>query len=132
GLSTLLTSTPLGEVINEQQLRCQRTRAGLRIGHSRHVDLIRYVAWLVQLRHAPKPEAAGATPAHLEREVAAKGAAALGNRREQMKGHGQKLTAKQEALIAALLTEPTYAAAAAQAGVSEATMYRWLQVPVFH
>src|SRR5262249_41617928 len=35
-----------------------------------------------------------------------------------MKGHGQKLTGKQEALIAALLTEPTQAAAAARAGVT--------------
>jgi hypothetical protein len=34
-----------------------------------------------------------------------------------MEGHGQKLTGKQEALIAALLTEPSYAAAAAKAGV---------------
>src|SRR5262249_14639977 len=44
---------------------------------------------------------------------------------------GQKLTAKQEALIAALLTEPTHAAAAVQAGISKATMYRWLQLPAF-
>jgi hypothetical protein len=48
-----------------------------------------------------------------------------------MKGHGQKLTGKQEALIAALLTEPTYAAAATKAGVSEATLYRWLKLPDF-
>jgi hypothetical protein len=48
-----------------------------------------------------------------------------------MRGHGQKLTAKQEALIAALLTEPTHAAAADKAGVSEATLYRWLQLPEF-
>jgi len=130
-LCRLLNSTPLGEVINEQQLRGHRTRAGLRIGDSRHVDLIRYVAWLVQVRHARTPEPAGATQVLLEQEEAAKGAAALGSRREQMKGHGQKLTARQEALIAALLTEPTYAQAAAQAGVSEATMYRWLHLPDF-
>src|SRR5262249_36563431 len=48
-----------------------------------------------------------------------------------MKGHGQKLTRKQEALIAALLTEATHAAAAAKAGVSEATLHRWLQLPDF-
>ncbi len=48
-----------------------------------------------------------------------------------MRGHGQKLTQKQEALIAALLTEPTHAAAAAKAGVSEATLYRWLDLPPF-
>ena len=34
----------------------------------------------------------------------------------QMSGHGEKLTSKQEAVIAALLTEPTQAAAAAKAG----------------
>jgi hypothetical protein len=48
-----------------------------------------------------------------------------------MKGHGQKLTGKQEPLIAALLTEPTHAAAAAKAGVSEATLHRWLRLPAF-
>src|SRR5262245_58454827 len=48
-----------------------------------------------------------------------------------MRGHGQKLTGKQEALIAALLTEPTHAAAAAKAGVSEATLHRWLHLPAF-
>src|SRR5262249_19260987 len=46
-----------------------------------------------------------------------------------MRGHGQKLTRKQETLIAALLTEPTHAAAAAKAGVSEATLHRWLHLP---
>jgi len=30
-------------------------RAGLRIGDGRHVDLLHYVAWLLQFRHAPKP-----------------------------------------------------------------------------
>jgi hypothetical protein len=34
-------------------------------------------------------------------------------------------------LIAALLTEPTYALAAAKAGVSETTVYRWLRLPDF-
>jgi len=48
-----------------------------------------------------------------------------------MRGHGQKLTHKQEALIAALLTEPTHAAAAAKAGVSEATLHRWLHLREF-
>ena len=48
-----------------------------------------------------------------------------------MKGHGQKLTAKQESLIAALLTEPTHAAAADKAGVSEATLHRWLKLSEF-
>jgi hypothetical protein len=48
-----------------------------------------------------------------------------------MTGHGQKLTHKQETLIAALLSEPTHADAAAKAGVSEATLYRWLRLPEF-
>jgi hypothetical protein len=48
-----------------------------------------------------------------------------------MRGHGQKLIRKREALIAALLTEPTHAAAAAKAGVSEASLHRWLRLPHF-
>ena len=42
-LCRLLNSTPLGEVIGERQLHRHRTRAGLRVGDARHVDLIRYV-----------------------------------------------------------------------------------------
>ncbi len=42
-----------------------------------------------------------------------------------------KLPHKQEMLIAALLTEPTHAAAAVKAGVSEATLHRWLRHPEF-
>jgi hypothetical protein len=34
-------------------------------------------------------------------------------------------------LIAALLVEPTYAAAAARAGVAETTVYRWMHLPEF-
>jgi hypothetical protein len=45
--------------------------------------------------------------------------------------NGPNLTDKQEAAIAALLTEPTYARAAAAAGVSEGTLYRWLHLPAF-
>lgn len=58
-LCRLLNSTPLGEVINERQLHRHRTRAGMRIGDARFVDLLRYVAWLVQIRHEPKPEPDG-------------------------------------------------------------------------
>src|SRR5262245_46156100 len=43
----------------------------------------------------------------------------------------RKLDRKQEALIRALLTEPTQAAAATKAGVSEATLHRWLRLPEF-
>jgi hypothetical protein len=48
-----------------------------------------------------------------------------------MRGHGQKLSLKQEALIAALLTQPTHAEAATTVGVSEATLQRWLLLPAF-
>jgi hypothetical protein len=130
-LCRLLNSTPLGEVIHERQLRRHRTRAGLRIGDARHVDLVRYVAWLVQVRHAPRPEPNDESPAAPDLAEAAQGAAALGSRWKQPEGHGQKLTSRQEALIAALLTEPTYAAAAARAGVGQTTLYRWLHLPAF-
>ncbi|MGE3807695.1 MAG: terminase gpA endonuclease subunit [Gemmataceae bacterium] len=46
----------MGEVINERQLHRHRNAAGYRIGAGRHVDLFRYVAWLVGQRHASKPE----------------------------------------------------------------------------
>src|SRR5262245_18266436 len=115
-LYRLLNSTSLGEVIKDSDLRQHRTRAGLRIGDT-HVDLVRYVAWLVHDRHAPKPKG---TPTALPVDLAkaAEGAAVLGSRTRESAGHGQKLTSRQEAVIAALLTEPTYAAAAAKAGVS--------------
>ena len=46
-LVRLLNSTPLGEVIGERQLLRHRSRAGYRIGDGRHVNLFRYVAWLL-------------------------------------------------------------------------------------
>ena len=55
----LLNSTPLGEVISERQLHRHRTRAGYRIGDGKHVDLYRYVAWLVTERHASPADGAG-------------------------------------------------------------------------
>ncbi len=54
-LCRMLNSTPLGEVVNERQLHRHRNRAGMRIGDGRYVDLLRYVAWLIEIRHAPKP-----------------------------------------------------------------------------
>ena len=44
-----------------------------------------------------------------------------------MSGHGQKLSRKEEAAISALLTQGTLAGAASLAGISEATLRRWLQ-----
>ena len=48
-----------------------------------------------------------------------------------MKGHGEKLTRKQEQAIAALLSEATVGTAAEKAGVGEVTLYRWLKLPDF-
>jgi hypothetical protein len=44
---------------------------------------------------------------------------------------GSKLNREQEAVIVALLTEPTHAAPAARAGVGAATLQRWLLLPAF-
>jgi hypothetical protein len=42
------------------------------------------------------------------------------------KGHGERLSRKQELAVAALITEPTIGAAAAKVGVHERTMRTWL------
>ena len=55
-LVRLLNSTPLGEMLSERQLRRHRMKAGYRVGEGKHVDLFRYVAWLVHERHKPQPE----------------------------------------------------------------------------
>jgi hypothetical protein len=44
-----------------------------------------------------------------------------------MSGHGEKLTRKQEAAIAALLSKPTIEKAAKACGIGEATLRRWLK-----
>jgi len=48
-----------------------------------------------------------------------------------VKGHGEKLTRKQEKAIAALLLKPTIADAAKEAGIGETTLWRWLQLEEF-
>jgi transposase-like protein len=48
-----------------------------------------------------------------------------------MPGHGEQLSRKQEAAIAALLSEKTVAEAAAKAGVGEKTLRTWLKKPSF-
>jgi len=55
-LVRLLNSTPLGTVISERQLYRHRMQAGYRIGDGKRVDLLRYVAWLAEERHAPRQE----------------------------------------------------------------------------
>jgi hypothetical protein len=47
------------------------------------------------------------------------------------RGHGEKLTRKQEAAIAALLACPTIRAAAAAISVNEGTIRGWLKIPAF-
>lgn len=46
---------------------------------------------------------------------------------EKPRGHGDKLERKTEAAIVALLAHPTMPEAAKAAGVSETTLWRWLQ-----
>src|SRR5437899_1053460 len=48
-----------------------------------------------------------------------------------MKPSEAKLTAKQEAAVAALLTHPTIDGAAKACSVSDVTLHRWLLQPVF-
>ena len=48
-----------------------------------------------------------------------------------MKGHGTKLPRKQEAAIAALLTQRTIDEAAKATGVSVSTLRRWMAIPNF-
>ena len=48
-----------------------------------------------------------------------------------MKGHGEKLSRKQEQAIVALLAEPTIATAAGAIGIGEVTLWRWMQKPGF-
>ncbi|HSS21662.1 MAG TPA: transposase family protein [Pyrinomonadaceae bacterium] len=43
------------------------------------------------------------------------------------RGHGDKLSRKADAAIVALLAHPTMPQAAKAAGVSESTLWRWLQ-----
>lgn len=46
-------------------------------------------------------------------------------------GHGEKATRKQDALICALLLEPTVEQAAKKVGIGTTTAFRWLQDPAF-
>lgn len=48
-----------------------------------------------------------------------------------MKGHGDKISRKQELAIAALLTAPTIDQAAKIAGIGSVTLRRWMQNPEF-
>jgi hypothetical protein len=48
-----------------------------------------------------------------------------------MGGHGEKLSRKMEQAIAALLSEPTIAQAAAKVGVTDRALKNWLALPAF-
>jgi hypothetical protein len=48
-----------------------------------------------------------------------------------MTGHGQKLSRKKEQAIAALLSQPSIGGAAKKVGISEKTLFRWLQLDEF-
>jgi hypothetical protein len=123
-LLRLLNSTPLGEVIVEHQLKAHRNRAGLRIGDSRRIDLVRYVGWLVLERHQPKTPRPTAVQDETTLVASTSSAAAL-VALTSTKGR-PRLSPKQEGALAALLSCRTYAEAAERAGVSEATLYRWM------
>ena len=47
------------------------------------------------------------------------------------RGHGEKLTRKQEQAVSFLLTAPTIGKAAALAGVSARTLRNWMKLPAF-
>jgi hypothetical protein len=74
-LVRLLNSTPLGEVLSERQLLRHRSRAGFRIGDDHHIDLFRYVAWLVSVRHEPAEESDADPYAELKERARARNAA---------------------------------------------------------
>lgn len=124
-LCRLLNSTPLGEVIKQRQMQEHRVQAGLRIGTHKHVDLLRYVAWLVQLRHARAATSPAVAPGLDLDQLALDVALSVNQDGEQ------RLSAKQEALLAAMLTEATCAAAAHKVGVSRMTAHRWLKTKPF-
>lgn len=74
-LCRLLNSTPMGEVLSDRQLHRHRMRAGNRIGDGKHVDLLRYIAWLVQEKHAPRKETDGDPYERMKENARARNAA---------------------------------------------------------
>ncbi len=137
-LCRLLNSTPLGEVITEKVLKAHRNRAGLRIGDDQHLDLFRYLAWLVEERQGyleqestrnQTPEISGSV--HDALADLAKGVAETVPIRPNSSHFGAELPPMQQKLIAAMLVESSYEQAAQKAGVSKSTLYRWLSQPEF-
>jgi hypothetical protein len=66
-LCRLLNSTPLGQVLSDRRLREHRTRAGLRLGDGKSIDLLRYAAWLAGELPRSKPSAAGSPTVSAEK-----------------------------------------------------------------
>ena len=50
---------------------------------------------------------------------------------KQGAGHGEKRSRKEDLALAALISEPTLGEAAKKVGISEVTLWRWLQDPEF-
>jgi hypothetical protein len=48
-----------------------------------------------------------------------------------LRGHGAKIGRRKESAVIGLLLEPSFEKAAARAGVSESTLWRWLRLPEF-
>jgi hypothetical protein len=121
----LVNSTPIGTVLSESRLRRLRNIAGQRIGSRITVNLVKFAGWLLVRRHQSRQqqvtEDRNETDSHAFE--AARGSAAT------LRGNGN--SSKYEPIIAALLSEPTNAAAAKRAGISEATLYRKLNQPDF-
>ena len=74
-LCRLLNSTPLGTVISERQLYRHRVRAGYRLGDENKIDLLRYVAWLIEEVHRPRATSAADDYAALKERSRARNAA---------------------------------------------------------
>jgi len=74
-LARLLNSTPLGTVIDERQLYRHRVRGGYRIGDGKHLDLFRYVAWLVHVRRESRAQPEGDPYEALKERARARNAA---------------------------------------------------------
>lgn len=124
-LCRLMNSTPLGEVLTEQRLRNHRTRAGLRIGPGSTVHVLKYIGWLLAERYLPDaPDVGGPTDPTAESTFDAVLSVIAA-------GSSAALKPKHERAIAALLTEPSYAAAARKVGIATSTLYRWLDRPKF-
>jgi len=86
----VLNSTPLGPVISERQLYRHRMRAGLRIGDHKHIDLLRYAAWLVEQLESRPPRGTRLQP----RYIAVGDLAPLAEKRERGPRHAASVFAE--------------------------------------